>query len=64
MILKRSCGHSENIPALEVKKKGLLEKGLSCRKCRESNSLRTKAGLFGGEKLPRPMAMARDLWNE
>ncbi len=64
MVLKRPCGHSENIPDLETKKKGLLKKGRLCRKCRESSGPGTKTGFFGRERLPRPMAMAMDLWNE
>ncbi len=64
MILKRPCGHSENIPDPERKKNRLLEKGRLCRKCRDSSAPRTKTGLFGRERLPRPMAMAMDLWNE
>ena len=64
MLLKRPCGHSENTPDLETKKKGLLEKGRLCRKCRESSGPGTKTGFFGRERLPRPMAMAMDLWNE
>ena len=62
MILTRPCGHREGIPGPENKERFLRESGRRCRKCREER--RSGKGAENRDWLPRPMAMARDLWRE
>jgi hypothetical protein len=67
MILKRYCGHSENVPDPETKKKWLMEKGRLCRKCRSGKSrIMGNAQTIENHRwwVPRPMAMAMDLYRE
>lgn len=68
MLLKRHCGHTEDVRNPETREEFLMERGRTCRNCRKSKTLwgkdsRPIAGT-GEEFPPRPMAMAMDLWRE
>ena len=65
MVLTRRCGHREDVPIPEGKEVFSRECRLRCRKCR-GKSPGTAAGKAAGirEWVPRPMAMARDMYRE
>ena len=64
MVLKRYCGHNEDVEEPENGETFLMERGRYCRKCKNAFKPAQKSAETGRDKLPRPMAMARDLWNE
>ena len=65
MVLTRRCGHREDVPTPEDKDGFSRECRLRCRECR-GKSPGTTAGKAAGIRdwLPRPMAMARDMYRE
>ncbi len=64
MLIKRYCGHLENIPVPETKEKFLMERGRQCRKCRfEKNSI-MRTVIDQDKYLPRAMASAMDTYRE
>ena len=65
MVLTRHCGHREDVPTPEDKDGFSRECRLRCRKCR-GKSPGTAAGKAAEIRdwVPRPMAMARDMYRE
>ena len=64
MILKRYCGHPEDVEEPENGEKFLMERGRYCRKCK--NAFRTVRKIVRNrvDELPRSMAIAMDNYGE
>ena len=64
MVLKRYCGHNEDVEEPENGETFLMERGRYCRKCKTAFRTVRKIRRNKVHELVRPMAMAMDLWNE
>lgn len=67
MRIKRYCGHEEVINDPETKDKFLMERGRKCRKCRVTEARGTESARIAQSRrwdVPRPMAVAMDIYRE
>ena len=65
MVLKRYCGHIENVEEPENGEKFLMERGRYCRKCKNAFRTGRKTGRNNvHEPLPRAMASAMATYRE
>ncbi len=64
MILKRYCGHLEEVEEPESGERFLMERGRYCLKCRRSFRSERKVRINEDHELPRAMASAMDDYRE